>query len=219
MNLTAEQHDAITELINIAFARTAKSLSEITGFHVMLDVPAMRLESLGDLIPQLAFQMDNQDVATIQQTFTGQISGTAMLLLDYNTAVGITDLVTVGYTPYCHRLDHASCEVLTEVGNILLNACLSSVGNLLKLYVCFSMPRLQLRTVESIHNALTLNAMERHYTLSVCTQFQLKNVSINGYLVLVMEETALAQLLSALDRWVDQPIQLPIQLPSAAGRR
>lgn len=219
MNLTAEQHDAMTELINIAFARTAKSLSEITGFHVMLDVPDMRLDPLGDLIPQLAFQMANQEIATIQQTFTGQLSGTAMLLLDYNTAVGITDLVTVGYTPYRQRLDHASCEVLTEVGNILLNACLSSLGNLLKLHLCFSMPRLQLRPVASLPNALTMNAMEHHYTLSVCTQFQLQNVSIHGYLILVMEETALVQLLSALDRWIDQPIQLPIQLPSAAGHK
>jgi chemotaxis protein CheC len=219
MNLTAEQHDAITELINIAFARTAKSLSDITGFHVMLDVPAMKLDPLGDLIPQLASQMANQDVATIQQTFTGQLSGTAMLLLDYNTAVSITDLVTVGYTPYRHHLDHASGEVLTEVGNILLNACLSSLGNLLKLHLCFSMPRLQLRSVESIPDALALNAMGHQYTLSVCTQFRLQNVSINGYLVLVLEETALAQLLSAIDRWVDQPIHLPIRLPSVAGQK
>ncbi|HEY9627573.1 MAG TPA: hypothetical protein V6C84_09750 [Coleofasciculaceae cyanobacterium] len=219
MNLTAEQHDAITELINIAFARTAKSLSDITGFHVMLDVPAMRLDPLGDLIPQLAFQMENQKIATIQQTFTGQLSGTAMLVLDYNTAVEITDLVTVGYTPHRHCLDHASCEVLTEVGNILLNACLSSLGNLLKLRVCFSMPRLQLHTLESISAALTLNAMGHHYTLSVCTQFRLQNVAIKGYLILVLEETALAHLLSSLDRWVDQAIPLPIRLPSTVGQK
>lgn len=219
MNLTAKQHDAITELLNIAFARTAKSLSEITGFHVMLDVPDMRLDSLGDLIPQLAFQIENQEIATIQQTFTGQLAGTAMLLLDYNTAIGITDLVTVGYTPYRHRLDHASCEVLTEVGNILLNACLSSLGNLLAMHLCFSMPRFQLRTVASLPKSLTAHATEPQYTLSVCTQFRLQNVSIKGSLILVMEEAALRQLLVALDRWVNQPIQLPIRLPKATGHK
>lgn len=208
MNLIIEQLDAITELFNIAFARTVKSLSDITGFHVMLEVPDAKLHPLGDLILQLTAQMKTQEVVTIQQTFAGQLSGTAILLLDYDAALGITDLVTVGYTPHLHRLDHASCEVLTEIGNILLNACLSSLGNLLQLHVGFSVPRLQLREVEILPDSLASKTVEQPYTLSVGTQFQLHNISIKGHLILVLEETALAQLLSAVDRWVDRPILL-----------
>lgn len=208
MNLIIEQLDGITELFNIAFARTANSLSDITGFHVMLEVPDARLHPLDDLILQLTSQTKLQEVVTIQQTFAGQLSGTATLLLDYDAALRITDLVTVGHTTHLHRLDRASCEVLTEVGNILLNACLSSLGNLLQLHICFSVPRLQLRAVEDLPESLTSNTVGQPYTLSVGTQFRLHNISIKGHLILVLEETALAQLLSAVNRWVDRPILL-----------
>ena len=36
MVLTEKQSDAIAELINIAFARTASSLSEMSGYRVFL---------------------------------------------------------------------------------------------------------------------------------------------------------------------------------------
>lgn len=70
MNMIIEQLDAITELFNIAFARTAKSLSDITGFHVMLEVPDARLYPLGDLVPQLTAQMKTQEVVTTALVWT-----------------------------------------------------------------------------------------------------------------------------------------------------
>ena len=39
MIFTARQNDALTELINIAFARTGAALSELTGHRVVLNPP------------------------------------------------------------------------------------------------------------------------------------------------------------------------------------
>ena len=50
-------------------------------------------------------------------------------------------------TPY---LDESAREVLTEVGNILLNACLGMFGNLLQVHVSFSVPRLHLESLDAL---------------------------------------------------------------------
>ena len=39
MTLTVDQKDAVTELVNIAFSRTAAALAELTGNRVELTVP------------------------------------------------------------------------------------------------------------------------------------------------------------------------------------
>ena len=51
-------------------------------------------------------------------------------------------------------IDASAREVITEVGNILLNACLGTFGNLLKVQVSFSVPHLSLESVGAILESL-----------------------------------------------------------------
>ena len=46
MELTAVQRDALTELINIGFGRAAASLSRLTGYRVLLDVPSVSIHPM-----------------------------------------------------------------------------------------------------------------------------------------------------------------------------
>ena len=48
MTLTGEQQDAVTELVNIAFARTGAALSELTGSRVELTVPEVSAHPIGE---------------------------------------------------------------------------------------------------------------------------------------------------------------------------
>lgn len=59
MFLTETRTDALTEVINIAFSRSAATLSEITGHRVLLEVPQVNIhplnalrDSLGDSSPK-----------------------------------------------------------------------------------------------------------------------------------------------------------------------
>ena len=49
MILTAKQNDSLKELINIAFARTGASLSELSGHRVILDPPTIGVFPLDEL--------------------------------------------------------------------------------------------------------------------------------------------------------------------------
>ncbi len=53
MQLTTNQTDALTELINIGYARAAGALSELTGHRITMEVPQVSvhpIEEVGDLL-------------------------------------------------------------------------------------------------------------------------------------------------------------------------
>src|SRR5215204_5662956 len=154
MELTDRQRDAISELINIAFARTGAALSELTGHRVLLNAPEVSVHPTADLPGALAKFIPGE-IASIHQVFGGPVAGDALLLLNHDGAVHLTDLLTDGHAQ-TNRLDESAREVLTEVGNILLNACLGMFGNLLDVHVSFSVPRLHTETLDELLTSIEI---------------------------------------------------------------
>jgi chemotaxis protein CheC len=200
MVLTDQQTDALTELINIAFARTGAALSDLTGHRVLLEPPTVALHLASELDESLARFVPGE-VAWIHQVFDGPVSGDALLLLNYDGAVQLTELLTDD-APGSNRLDESAREVLTEVGNILLNACLGVFGNVLRVHVGFSVPRLRLDNVEELIEWLNEGRGELRYALVVFTKFQVRDSHVNGYLVLVLNMTSFERLVHEIDNWV-----------------
>jgi len=201
MYLTEHQNDALTELINIAFSRTAASLSELTGHRVLLDVPNVEIHPINDLSKMLS-RFVKGDVATIHQTFAGPVAGDALLLLNYEGALMLTYLLTD--EPQSNRLDASAKEVLTEVGNILLNACLGMFGNLLKVHLVFSVPRLELESLDGMVSTLVAGKGELHYALVIHTNFRLRDGKVNGYLMIVLGVASLERLIKAVEEWEER---------------
>lgn len=202
MRLTERQADALSELINIAFARTGAALSELTGHRVVLNPPAVAVYRTEELRPALAKFVPG-DVASIHQVFAGPVAGDALLLLNYLGAVQLTDLLT-DEDKRSNYLDESAREVLTEVGNILLNACLGMFGNLLNVHVTFSVPRLHLETLDELLISITSNKTELHYALVVYTAFQIRDSSVKGFLVIVLSVESLDRLIQEVDAWEAQ---------------
>ena len=143
MQLTEIQRDAVTELINIAFSRAAASLSKLTNSRVDLEVPEVTVHLIS-AISEAIGRFVSGEVATVHQVFTGPVAGDAFLLLNFDGAVHLVDLLT-GVEDSNRNLGASAREVITEVGNILMNACLGVFGNLLQVRFSFSVPRLQPR--------------------------------------------------------------------------
>ena len=202
MKLTERQSDALSELINIAFARTGAALSELTGHRVLLEPPAVAVYRTAELRGALAKFVPG-DIASIHQVFAGPVAGDALLLLNYAGAVQLTDLLTDGHQP-SNFLDESAREVLTEVGNILLNACLGMFGNLLNVHVTFSVPRLHLETLDELIESTTTDKTEMHYALVVYTAFQIRDSSVKGFLVIVLSVASLDRLIQEVDVWEAQ---------------
>jgi chemotaxis protein CheC len=197
--LTERQTDSLSELINIAFARTGAALSELTGQRVLLSPPSVAVHRTVDLPKALAAFIPGE-VASIHQVFAGPVAGDALLLLSHAGAMELTNLLVdePAKAPY---VDESSREVLTEVGNILLNACLGMFGNLLHVHVSFSVPRLHLDSLDALVASLITDENDRRYALVVSTAFRVRDSAVSGFLIMALSVASLDRLLFEVDAW------------------
>jgi chemotaxis protein CheC len=199
MELTVAQKDALTELINIGYGRAAGALSELTGYRVTLEVPRIAMHRISQIGNILAHVIQGE-VASVNQVFSGPIAGNALLMLDEQAARALSRLLSDD-DALANSFDNAGREIITEVGNILLNACLGVFGNLLQVQVTFSVPRLQVAEIAGVLQTITVDSQELQYGLMVHTRFQLRASNVTGYLIIVLGITSLERMQRELDAW------------------
>ena len=198
MNLTELETDALNELFNIGLHRAAASLSDLTGKRVVVELPKLWVCSMDELKDRL-LEVVTGDLATVHQFFGGAIAGDAVLLLEYEKAVQLADLMTGGDVALGGRLDQSAREVIAEIGNVVLSSCLGAFGNVLQVAVSFSVPRIH---IESLDGMLRSVVIEREqgipYALVAATRFSLSGLEISGYLIVVIGVKSLELVSQAL---------------------
>lgn len=199
MELTVSQKDALTELINIGYGRAAGALSELTGYRVTLEVPRITMHRIEQVAPLLERLIEGE-VASVNQVFSGPIAGNAVLLLDEKAAMALSRLLSDDDS-MLNSFDATGREIIIEVGNILLNACLGVFGNLLKVQVSFAVPRLQVAGIGSVLSSITVGEEELQYGLMIHTRFYLRASNVTGYMIIVLGITSLDRMLRELDNW------------------
>lgn len=199
MTLTTAQQDALIELINIGFGRAAAALSKLTGHRVQLEVPQVVMCPIDEMSDRLR-PMLADEIATVHQIFSGPVNGDAMLVLDQHSAAILKELLT-DEPALPLEIDRSAREVVTEIGNIVLNACLGTFGNLLKVQVSFSVPHLTLDTLDSVVGSVAVERQGLRYALIIHSSFRLRNSSLTGYLVIVLGVASIERLMQALELW------------------
>jgi chemotaxis protein CheC len=202
MELTYTQKDALTELINIGYGRAAGALSELTGYRITLEVPRIAMHAIEDIAPQLT-RMVEGEVASVTQVFSGPVAGNALLLLDEKAAVVLSELLTDDVS-HSGVFDSGAREIITEVGNILLNALLGVFGNLLQVQISFAVPRLRVDTIDSVLHSITVQDEELRYALMIHTRFRLRANNVTGYLIIILGITSLDRMLTELEKWEER---------------
>jgi len=197
--LTTVQRDALIEIINIGFGRAAAALSKLTGHRVELEVPQITMCPIEEMTERLRPMLAN-DLATVHQIFSGPVDGDALLVLDQHSAAILKELLT-SEPALPLEIDRSAREVITEIGNILLNACLGTFGNLLKVQVTFSVPNLTLENLESVVGSIAVDRQGLRYALIVHSSFRLRDSSLTGYLVIVLGVASIERLIRAVEQW------------------
>jgi chemotaxis protein CheC len=199
MILNTIQHDALVELLNIGFGRAGASLSKLTHQRVLLEVPHVAIHPISQLTHSLGKIVVDR-VATVHQVFTGPVAGDALLILDPVAAATLTELLT-DVPPLSMDLDPSSREVFTEVGNIVLNACIGTFGNMLEVPVSFSVPEVDVTSVNLVIDRMLESGDAFRYALIVTAGFRLRDSAVTGYVVIVLTVQSLKRLIEALETW------------------
>ena len=197
MHLDERQIDALTELFNVGMHRAAASLSELTSQRINVDLPKVWVVPIEEIERQLG-ELVHGDLATVHQIFAGPVAGDAVLLLEHDKAATLTRLMTDGEVAVAGRLDQSAREGLAEVGNVVLGACLSAFGDMLKVGVSFSVPRLHVESLGGVLRSLHVDSDELRYAVIAGTRFRLSKLSIDGFLIVAVGVTSLTRIMTAL---------------------
>jgi chemotaxis protein CheC len=197
MNLTNIELDALTELFNVGLHRAAASLSSLTGQRIKVDMPRLWISTMVEAEERLLSLMASE-LATVHQNFGGAVAGDAALLMEYDKAALLANLMTAGSAANGGRLNESAREVLAEVGNVVLGGCLSSFGDMLNMPVSFSVPRIQVDSLHMILRSMHNESPHEQYAVIAATQFRLSELAVDGYLIVVVGARSLSAINTAL---------------------
>ena len=195
MMLTHDQIDALKEVINIGVGRAASMLNEMVQNRVYLQVPSVHVFSLLEAKKELD-RLNRSQLATVKIQFQGPFSGTASLVLSIESASNLVAILTDEETG-TPELDSVRSGTLTEVGNILINGVMGSIGNILKERIIYSFPRYAEDTIE---NLLIANDLEsKAIVLLAQTRFKVKELQVEGDIIIMFEIGSFDILIDAIE--------------------
>ncbi|MBF0296480.1 MAG: chemotaxis protein CheX [Magnetococcales bacterium] len=186
--LSELEQDALLEVLNLGMGQAADSLSRMVGEEVLLSIPRI------DFLPRdAAFRLIGEDpqadVAAVRQLFSGPLQGSALLIYPHDRSLElIRCLLHAQITPEeCRALEQ---ESLTEVGNIILNACLGTLANLMNLELLCDLPQyLQGRCDQLLLENTGLS--ETIHLLVLYVHFGFAGNPVRGDVVLMFDATAI----------------------------
>lgn len=192
------QLDALGETFNIGVGRAAAAMGGLVGDEVELSVPHVGLLT----VHQAARELDTVDTRlyAVRQPFRGLLSGDALLVFPGDRSLEIVRLVA-GHTLSGSDLRDLERDAMTEVGNVMLNACIAALSELLH-----SEFHLGAATLDVGDGGRILRTrIQNHLVVFLHIRFELRHSRVGGYVVFVLHTTSLDSLRRSLDRLLGRP--------------
>lgn len=187
--VSKDQQDALTELINIGIGRAAHVINQMISERVTLSVPEIKIAQLSTLWAELG--LANERVSTVTMDFSGSFSGQSAIVLSSKSATNLVSALVGGDAMETEELDMLKVSTLSEVGNIIANNIVGSIANALQKRLEYNIPYYQEVTSFS---EIGVNA--NNIGIVAKTQFQVRNLEIKGDIVLVFATDGLDKLLA-----------------------
>lgn len=205
VQLTEDQLDALTEIVNIGVGRGAASLHTLVDQPIELRVPNVRLCELAELEAELDAADEPVDTSVVQG-FDGAITGRAMLAFPKRSGIALAKLLaeedeaSFGGGDSEDSLEFDLAGILEEIGNIVLNGVLGSLSNVFDDDFRYSVPELCTGSAsKALTRDVTAPAMgDRPTCLLADARFELAESQISGSLLLAFNTGELSALLDRL---------------------
>jgi chemotaxis protein CheC len=197
--LSELQLDALTEVFNVGAGRAASSLSEIVGDEVKLSVPRIQL-CLSSEINAEALSLNSPRLGAVKQHFSGPFDADAMLLFTEERALEIVrDMM--GSQLSLEELAEFEQEAMCELGNIILNACLSAMADILSLTLDSSLPAYSVDSSDVILRQIIVET-NQSVMLVLHIDLAIEKHHSQGYLVFLLSSSSLEELITHVDRFI-----------------
>lgn len=197
--LTDNQREALQEIANIGMGQAGQSIAAVFDEFIELSVPRVREAAIDDLAQAVASLIPDQRVSAVRQAFLGKFCGEAIVAYD---ASGCRDLAEL--MGYVGRLQSAEeAELLLDVSNVIVSACLGGVARLLNSKVSFSAPSILARNVPPCELIEIRDGAIASLALIVEVNFKLERHCFSCSLLVLMPDAQIDVLVAALDAFLE----------------
>ncbi|MEF8792837.1 chemotaxis protein CheC [Thiohalorhabdus sp.] len=188
--LSEEQQDALTELVNVAMGQAASALSQLLGTFIKLHVPSVRVVDAralrnhmdeGNVLPD--------QVSGVSQAFFDQIRGEALALYDLNGSDHLASLLGEDKDPGDLAPEDED-ELLLDASNIVTGAILTGLGEQLGSHFSFTAPSLLGKECET-SDLLDPTSQEWDKALLVEVRFAAEERAFECRILLIMLEESI----------------------------
>lgn len=199
VTLSPDQTDALQEIVNVAMGQAGDSLARVLDSFVRLSVPRIQLIEASKASSSIADMVGETEIVTaVRQSFYDYLRGEAITLF---SAEGCRDLAELmGY--YQSLDEQTEKEVLFDISNILVGACLNGIAEQLGADLSFTAPSMMAVQVPP-DQLLDANALPWAYALQVEVNFSLEKQKFRSHLIVMMAEDAITTLISSLNAFID----------------
>jgi chemotaxis protein CheC len=184
IDLSDIERDALAEIANMGVSRAAASLRQMIGQQVLLSVPAVSIVDRRDAA-RLVERGDSQGLIAVQQWFDGPFSGRALLIFPEAQSLELVRSI-VGVTHSLEDVIDLEQEALAETGNIILNACLATIANVLHKTMRMSLPSVIRGDGPKMFD-VGAAASEGDLVLFLYIDFTIRKRDIRGFIALLMD--------------------------------
>lgn len=199
--LDAEQIDALSEIFNIGVGKAAAAMGKLMHDEVLLSVPHVSIFTVSEAAQQLGTA--GSTMYGVRQPFRGVFSGDALLIFPGDKSLEIVRIVA-GQSVPGEDLSAIEQDAMTELGNVMLSACLATLADLLGNEFELSPPRVDVGDSRTILGT----RIQNHLVVFLHIRFELLSSQIEGFVVFVLNTTSLLALRAAVDRLLGRQAEM-----------
>lgn len=192
------QRDALIEVFNIGVGNAANSMSQLINEEIKLSVPKLQLilNNHAEILNKL---IQSHRICAVSQDFTGPLTARAFLVFPEGKTHEIVRRM-LGEMVSADELNTMEEEALRELGNIILNACVSSMAELLDARFESSLPMYHLGTSYDVLSSGTDG--EQQFMLLLHIDFSMPREKIHGYLFFLLNVESFNDFIKKVDAFI-----------------
>lgn len=199
VHLTEDEQDALREIFNVGLGYAADSLSLMVNDEVTLSVPALSIITREQATTTFQGILPGSFSGVLQR-FEGGFEANAVLMFPGDKSLELVRLM-VGDQVALEDMNDLEQEALTEVGNILLNSCVSAMSDTVGGTFSSSLPEYVSGYPGDI---LPEFPPEMDHILLLNIDFTLERRDIKGFLLFMMQLESIEQFKTATMKYMNQ---------------
>ena len=156
-------------------------MNELTNSPIQFQLPILETLTPQCLEKRLQEYFGDEPIFAAQLPFKGSFSGISQLFFLSDSSAALKEALT-GETPDSPDFPLAKEEMLTEIGNIVLNGIMGTMSNAMTKSLEFSVPSY---IEDSIDNLLVSHALNEHKTMLFAqAEFAIAELQVKGDIIL-----------------------------------